>query len=340
MSTWDAASAAEDIHLDMAHFFNLRHTSRIRRAATIGLAAHSYVPKVDDPRSDWVASVAVPAFVALAQTGVQVQRFGTIGTGAGLDALAAIEILGASQVFVTDLHEDVVELARQNITANTLATHALTVYAAAGDLLEPLRAQAARLELLYENLPNIPLRTADDLAQGTTSSTFIADREEACPEFVRRYLITLHYLALLQAQPLLQAGGRVLSSIGGRIPLSIILQLGQACGYDSEILILTWKQQSEPEEVLEGYAQWAAQSYGPFHFYPVAVLAETFGSMAAVAAGAQALEVEQALRPHAMGAQEALAAWHEGVAIGHTVAVLESIKRELPTWRQSYVHAD
>jgi methylase of polypeptide subunit release factors len=40
---------------------------------------------------------------------------GLIGTGAGLDALAAIEVLAPAQVLVTDLHYDVVAAAVRNI---------------------------------------------------------------------------------------------------------------------------------------------------------------------------------------------------------------------------------
>ncbi|NJL71413.1 MAG: class I SAM-dependent methyltransferase [Candidatus Competibacteraceae bacterium] len=318
---------ATSINLDIATFFNLKNPSRIRRDAAIKLSGRSYLPKIDDPRSDWVASVAVPAFLALAQTGIEAQDFCSIGTGAGLDALAAIEILKARNVIITDLHDDVVSLARHNIINNTVSARELTVYTGVGDLLSPILDEHIKLDLLYENLPNIPISDGCNLKDGQTSSTFIAERREAVPEFVRRYLIELHYVALKQAYPLLKPGGRALSSIGGRIPLEVIVQLGRELGYSSEILTFTWKKQSEPEEVIGGYAQWEKQGLGPFRFYPASVLAEIFGSMADVAAGAQAQEIERALYPFEMSASEALAALASREPIGHTVAVLESVKR-------------
>lgn len=314
------------ISLDTAAFFNLEQISRIRRYATIKLNMRSYRPKVDDPRSDWVASVAAPAFRALAQTGVQAQDFCTIGTGTGLDALAAIEILNAKNIIITDIHDDVVSLARQNIIANTIAGHHLTVYTGVGDLLDPIMGEQIKLDLLYENLPNIPVYDDGVLSDGQTSSTFVAERKEAIPEFVGRYLIALHHLVLKQAYPLLNPGGRVLSSIGGRIPLESILRLGNESGYSSEILTFTWKRQSEPEEVIGGYAKWEQQGLGPFHFYPTQILAETFGSLGDVAAGAQAMEIEKALSQYEMGAREALAALLSRMPVGHTVVVLDSVK--------------
>lgn len=69
----------------------------------------------------------MPAFLALAQTGIEAQDFCSVGTGAGLDALAAIEILNAKNIVITDLHDDVVSLAHENILSNTFAGDGLTV---------------------------------------------------------------------------------------------------------------------------------------------------------------------------------------------------------------------
>lgn len=276
----DATTNSSNIvNIDTSSFFGLAVTARIRRNAHIYLSEQSYLPKIDNPRSDWVASVAVPAFLALSQSGVTVNDFCTIGTGAGLDALAAIEIFGARNVIVTDLHDQVVQLARKNIVANTLPEHKITVFSGAGDLLDPIQGEHLQIDLLYENLPNIPLFRHDDILTGQNSSTFISDRKEHIPHFVENYLIALHYLALKQSYALLRPQGRVLSSIGGRIPLDAIVRLGRETGYTSEILTYTWKVQSEPEEVIGGYAQWEQGGRGPFHFYPASVLAETFGSI-------------------------------------------------------------
>lgn len=312
------------ISLDIAAFFGLHDTSRIRRNVSIGLTERSYLPKAIDPRSDWVASVAVPAFRALAETGVEVSDFCTIGTGAGLDALAAIEILKAKSVVLTDLHEEVVRQAQQNVQSNTLAAHRLNVFSAAGDLLDPIEEDQFKFDLVYENLPNIPLHDDFDISGGQTSSTFITHRSEQIPEYVQRYLIALHYLALRQARNMVRAGGRVLSSIGGRIPFEVIIRMGNDCGYVSDILTFTWKRQSEPEEVIGGYAAWEHQGHGPFRFYPAVLLEKMFGTISHVAAGAQALEIERALKPYEMTAVAAEEAMRAGTAIGHTVVVMES----------------
>lgn len=314
-----------DLVVSPTDFFELPETARIKPSLRLRLSDHSYLPKADEPRADWVASVAVPSFKTLADMGISAPRFCTIGTGAGLDALAAVEILDAQTVGFTDLHEDVLEHARQNIESNLVADD-VTLVGGAGDILAPLAGRMEHVDVVYENLPNIPLPASGDLGDGQTSSTFVPRRSEETPRFVEQNLVTLHYLALTQAWQMLGPGGHVLSSIGGRLPLSEALALADATGYDGNILIYTWKVQSEPEEVIGGYAAWERQGRGPFHFYPVDVLRETFDGISAAAAGAQALAMERALAPYEISAADAFSLVEDGQGVGHTVAVIDSVK--------------
>ncbi|MFD9500173.1 class I SAM-dependent methyltransferase [Streptomyces sp. NPDC060035] len=306
-------------------FFQVGETKRIRSSIGLKLSDHSYLPKADDPRADWVASVAVPAFKTLAQMGVLAPQFCTIGTGAGLDVLAAVEILQARTVGFTDLHEDVLAHARENIQSNLLSQD-VELIGGAGDILSPLVGKVSEVDVIYENLPNIPMMGSGDLADGQTSSTFIAERSEEIPGFAEKNLVTLHYLALQQAHPVLRVGGRALSSIGARVPLSEILALSGAAGYNGSILTYTWKVQSEPHEVVGGFAQWEREGLGPFHFYPVDVLREAFEGISVAAAGAQALQIEKELSPYEISAVDALALVEKGERVGHTVAILDSVK--------------
>lgn len=320
------AQSSNQFEIALPHFFGIEGVSRLKEIASIRLTDRSYLPKPNDLRSDWVASVAVPAFKAISRTGMDVSRFCTIGTGSGVDALAAIEILRCRLVGMTDLHDDVVSEAVGNVRCNLRPGQEVEILHGVGDLLTPIAARAGCFDLIYENLPNIPADQDASLHDGQTSSTFVATRKEALPGVATRNLISLHYLALQQAHKLLRPGGKVLSSIGARVPLAEILDLATIADYDGRILLYCWKVQSEPEDVIPGYARAEADGFGPFHFYPVAVLAEVFADCTEEQAGRRAFEIEAALAPHKVNARAAHALMREGVRLGHTVAVLESSK--------------
>jgi hypothetical protein len=317
----------EKTHLTISstHFFQLDQVDRIASSIELELSDHSYLPKGNDPRSDWVASVAVPAFKTLAQMEYFAPRFCTIGTGAGVDVLAAVEILRADTVGFTDLHEDVLAHALTNIERNLIDGN-VKLHPGVGDIFAPLAGKLSGLDVVYENLPNIPLATTGDLGDGQTSSTFIGQRNEAIPGFAEQNLLTLHYLALEQARPALRTGGRILSSIGARVPLSEILKLSSAVGYNGSILTYVWKVQSEPHDVVGGYAEWEREGLGPFHFYPVDVLRDAFEGITPAAAGARAVEIETALAPHQLSAGQALDLVDRGNKVGHTAVILDSVK--------------
>ncbi|CAH2598795.1 Class I SAM-dependent methyltransferase [Rhodovastum atsumiense] len=310
-----------------APFLAITAPERIRSTLDLLVTDHCYEPRPDDPLADWVATVAVPAFKALRALAGPAAACASIGTGSGLDMLAAIEILGARRVGITDLHEDVVAAAAANIAGNLAPGHAVTIEAGTGDLLAPLRPQGG-YDMIYENLPNTPLRGSSTLETDRTSSKHLAPRPEQLPPLVETQLLALHYLALRQVVPVLAPGGSVLSTIGARVPLGVLLEMAALAGHAAEVLIYTWKHQADPEEMIGGYAAWQQDGLGPFHFYPAAVLREAFADDPPAAAGARALDLEAQLAPHRLDAPAALAALRAGETLAHTVAVLRS--RPLP----------
>ena len=127
--------------------------------------------------------------------------------------------------------------------------------------------QRHRLLTTYNrNLPNVPLQPNASLSDGQTSATYVPDRsEDHVPSFVSDALLDLHYVCLVRARNygLLSPQGAILSSMGGRVPFSTMLQLADEAGYLGRILTLDWKNQSEPESVIGGYAEEEAKGRGP-----------------------------------------------------------------------------
>jgi SAM-dependent methyltransferase len=314
------------LSLDIAAYLDIDQPRHVRPRVDITVADRAWRPQVEDRQRDWVASVAAPALKILrAQRGdAACKAFCALGTGAGLDALAGIELLGADVVGLSDLFPDVVEAAADNVLRNLAPNHSVALHAGAGDLLQPFRASGVRFDLIYENLPNLPLAHVAKVELDKTSAAFLAPRSEPMPQAVRDSLLALHYLALVQAHEFLKPGGAVLSTIGARVPLAVLAEMAEAAGCTPRFLGYWWKAQADAEDVIGSYAQWQRQGLGPFHFYPIEILEAAFARLDLEQAGHKALSIEESLRSHQL---DAVAAWRlhrQGRRIGHTVAALLS----------------
>jgi len=315
-----------------APYLALPTTRRIRAELAIEIAERAYPPDLTDLKRDWVASVAAPAFAALARDRPAEKRrsFCSIGTGTGVDALAAIEILGAQRIAVTDLFEDVVAAAVANIRANLADGVRIDLTAAAGDLLSPLPDDAPPFDVIYENLPNLPVADADVVAVGRSSGAHLAPRAETVPEFVEKNHLTLHWLALTSARARLAPDGVVLSTIGSRVPLAALVKMSKSAGFAARPFTFGWKLQADADTLIATHADHQQRGFGPFHFYAADRLAAVFAGLDTQAAGARAFELEAALGAHALDAATAWQAHRRGVAIGHTFVVLASNLESAP----------
>jgi len=316
----------DSVSIRAAEYFDKSTLERVKESFEVELSSHVFLPQVIDLKGDWVSHVATPAFKLLRRErqGAPVESFCSIGTGAGLDVLSAIEVLGARRVGLTDVLDEVVRAASRNVQNNLKAPQEVVLESGFGDLLEPLRHYRSKYDVIYENLPNVPIPENEDVTESRKSAVHLAPRREAIPELVRHQLLDLHYLALVQAKAFLAPGGVVLSTLGARVPLAVFLELGKLAGLESSFLTYTWKVQAEAEDVLLGHVAKQQEGLGPFHFYPAAALEEAFANIPLESTGRDALQIEAALAPHRLDALAAYEAWNSGARIGHTVAVLAS----------------
>ncbi|THC89183.1 hypothetical protein EYZ11_011370 [Aspergillus tanneri] len=321
------------LEVDFELFFGIV-PSNVNKSFSLTLSEQSYLPKVDNPRADWAVIAAFNSFQAYqrGQLG-KVQRFATIGTGSGTDMIAALETFPDLEFgAMTDLHQSVVNAAKRNVLNATEKSApcravAKSIYASAGDLLLPLSGQEA-FDLIYENLPNIPLTATRSLVDGQMSSTFIGDRTaDRVPAHVSEALLDLHYICLYQARVtrLIKPSGAILSSMGGRVPVQSMLDMADAAGYSGRVVSLAWKIQSEPETVISEYAENQRKGSGKYYFYPTSALAAAFGDLSPAAAALHASQIEQNLHHHRLDAEAALEQHYAGIEIGHTVYVMASV---------------
>ena len=299
-------------------------TKRIKDYLSIEVADHAYLPKTEDIKSDWVAYIAAPAFKLIREKlGHDIESFVSIGTGSGIDVLTGIELLGAKRVGFTDLQRSVVAAAAQNVR-NNLKSNNIEFEFGDGDLLQPLKNGKRNYDVIYENLPNVPLANNTKIEDKRNSGHYLEKRDEVIPEFVHEQMLDLHYLALKQARDYLAENGAVYSTLGGRVPLSAFIKLGELAGLHSEIFTYSWKVQAEPEDVISGYAAQEKAGLGPFRFYRADDLQKAFASVSVKDSGSRALEIEKSLDSVKLTATAAYEAFKKGEVIGHTVAVLKS----------------
>lgn len=292
---------------------------------SVAVTDHAYLPKTEDVTSDWVAYIATPAFKLIRENlGHDVEAFASIGTGSGIDVLTGIELLGAKRVGFTDLQKSVVNAAAENIKKNLKNADSVKLEFGAGDLLQPLENSERRYDVIYENLPNVPLTDNTKIEDKRNSGHYLEKRVEAIPEFVHEQMLDLHYLALKQARDYLADKGAVYSTLGGRVPLSAFIKLGELAGLSSEIFTYSWKVQAEPEDVISGYAAQEKAGLGPFRFYRASDLQKAFADISVKESGKNAFEIEKLLESSKLTAKEAYEAFRKGEVIGHTVAVLKS----------------
>ena len=292
---------------------------------SVAVTDHAYLPKTEDITSDWVAYIAAPAFKLIRENlRHDVEAFASIGTGSGIDVLTGIELLGAKRVGFTDLLESVVDAAAENIKKNLKNADSIELEFGAGDLLQPLQNGKHRYDVIYENLPNVPLTDNTKIEDKRNSGHYLEKRVEVIPEFVHEQMLDLHYLALKQARDYLAEKGAVYSTLGGRVPLSAFIKLGELAGLSSEIFTYSWKVQAEPEHVISGYAAQEKAGLGPFRFYRASDLQKAFADISVKESGKNAFEIEKSLESSKLTAKEAYEAFLKGEVIGHTVAVLKS----------------
>jgi hypothetical protein len=239
---------------------------RVRRPVRLRLTDDTY-PLEPTPEESWLP-VAFRAFARL-RPRVAGGDVLIVGTGNGLDALGAAEILAPPALVVTDRHAACVAVARENVLAHLTAEAAAGVALSfhAGDLLACVPPDT-RFSLVYENLPNLPAPAAPALRRGTIGGRFFeAGAEPEVPEPFGTYLLALHHRCLREAGPHVRAGGGVLTAIGGRMPHDVAFELHRTCGYRPELVAFDVKRQVEPELVVPPYARAEAERGVEFTFY-------------------------------------------------------------------------
>jgi len=253
----------------------------------------------------------------LTAAGMRPQSFAAIGSGSGIDAIGAAHIFPTlKRVIVTDVEAAFVGVAAANVQANV--RDEIKVTGVAGDVCQPLAEAGGDVDVIYTNLPNIPVAVHDE--DIIDHGTFYRPGEDAPEdEMLERYLLGLQYRGLTSARPVLSPRGCLLMMIGGRFPYALFDRLARAAGFTFEEVLCRFKLQTEAENVVSGYA--AHETDGTeFDFYD-------FDAARATLRGGEQLngrQLKRALEPWRMSAREAQRQLRRGRPIGHTLHMLKA----------------
>ncbi len=282
-------------------------------------------PIKENVESNWLY-YAFNGFEALKaefmRQGMLAKTFATIGTGNGVDALGAAHIFDAIDEFIlTDIDESTIFLAEENFKSNIDPSRAKKVHAYAGDLCVPLTANNLKADIIYANLPNIPIWN-DSRKEGFSLATFFepfGNLGRRPPKSIKDFLLELQFRFLLSSKKALKKNGCVAILLGGRFPSKTFGKLFKATGFKRTELCNGFKIQTEARDVLTGYAKAETENNKEFYFY---LFKDALEKMRKHGAGhitnLASDELEDTLSPFRVNAKQALKLYSKGVDIGHT----------------------
>jgi methylase of polypeptide subunit release factors len=285
-----------------------------------GAGSYEYDPV---PENNWLYDWLQGAQVLqsrLDAEGKECEHFASVGSGGGIDAVAAAHIFDPKRMSISDIDSGLAGLAERNILRNI--PHRLKLVVSSGHLFggTVLPEDEDVFDVVYANLPNIP--AADTvLDKPMARATFIDESvREGCPEHFDRYLLALQYQFLQKAKQYLKTGGSAVIALGGRIPYEVIEDMFATCDLRLEELHARLKVQTQPKDVIGGYAKAEEENGVDFTFYCLDEVAEI------QLEGLSCKEMQEALKPFALSANEALGYMKAGREVAHLVYMLRGVK--------------
>jgi len=260
------------------------------------------------------------------------ETIGIVGICSGVEAIAIARIFESAvkKIIVTDIDEGILQGTMYNLQ-HTVSNKDLEIVPVVGSFCEPIESLGEKVEFVHGNIPNLPASGSEDLTKGAEKGTFLMVGTYAGynpPEKFLGWALGAQYAYLQSAKPILVSGGSVITELGGRIPLEVIQDLFETCGYRLEEIVVGFKEQTEALIDFEGYHRLEKQYGTSFEFYrydEAKGLLESRG-IANPTHAIQGIEIKSMLAPYKVSAGEALALHHQGVAVGHTVHLFRGIK--------------
>ena len=256
----------------------------------------------------------------------EIRSFASIGTSNGADAIGAMHAFPElEKIVLTDFSKEALQVAEENVKKHLGNRILFTRY---GSLTKPL--DELKLDLIYENLPNIP--DGKNINKGYKMASRydkkILEHIEV-PKEIDKHLLGVHYALLMGSKDFLTKNGSIICSIGGRVPYKLIKNMVESAGYKCKLLVMGFKVQTEPWEIDDGYAK-AELGEIKFNFYRYNKVVKLLNLRKEKIIGEISPKViEEKLMPYKISAKEA---WEEYLKnnyskFGHLVYIIRAMKK-------------
>lgn len=229
--------------------------------------SHTYIPN-KDYKNDWLYFMLLGAMALKRKRKNQINNLLSIGSGNGIDLIGLNKIFHANNIWGTDINTEVLDLIRDNIFKYVVPETNVKVIKS--DIFDNNAFKDQQFDLIYENLPNIPINLIDKkLMSGINSSSYISTTS-VNNNYFSRYLLDLHYRFLEQCSEYMSNRSAAICNIGIRFPLSVYQRLFDHFSYNHEVLVAGLKIQTEALDVIKGY-QHAGDQFknSSFYYYSV-----------------------------------------------------------------------
>ena len=228
---------------------------------------HTYIPN-GDYKNDWLYFMLLGAKAIRGKKKVKINKLLSIGSGNGIDLIGLNKVFGTTNIWGTDINEEVLDVIKENVLK--YITPETNVNIVKSDIFDNPVFDGEKFDLIYENLPNIPVNLiGKELTNGINSSSYISI-DSVNNNYFSNYLLDLHYRFLEQCEYYMSRDSAAICNIGIRFPLSVYQKLFDQFSYRHEILVAGLKIQTEAMDVIKGY-QRAEKQFDDSHFHYYAV---------------------------------------------------------------------
>jgi hypothetical protein len=155
----------------------------------------TYLPK-EELEKGWLYNLYF-TYSAQEKDKLEAESVALVGVGPAVEALLFVDFFKIRKLFCFDVNRAVLSVARNNIINNLIDPSSISLTVEYSDLLSYLIERKIKVNVIYENLPNLRLSSGLLIEKGVTSASFYSEQEDDfVPKVYDECMLRLHYYRL------------------------------------------------------------------------------------------------------------------------------------------------